>query len=102
MAIDARDRILVADTLNHRVVRIDDMSGRGWTTLGRLGRGARQFAFPAGVMLEGAGRIYVLDTRNNRIVRVDDLSGAGWRTLGRRGNGIGEFALPREILLRPW
>lgn len=32
--IDAQGRIYIADTHNHRIVRVNDMTGAGWTTLG--------------------------------------------------------------------
>jgi len=43
--------IYVADTTNDRVVRIDDISGAGWTALGSHGSGVRQFEGPLGVFV---------------------------------------------------
>jgi hypothetical protein len=37
--------------LNHRIVRMDDMTGAGWTTLGTFGSGANQFHWPASVFI---------------------------------------------------
>ncbi len=38
--------IFVADTGNNRIVRIDDMTGAGWTTFGTRGSGINQFSDP--------------------------------------------------------
>ncbi len=85
--VDAAGRIYVADSDNHRVVRMDDMTGAGWTTLGSHGNGINRFDLrynrPSGVFVDAAGRIYVADSGNRRIVRMDDMTGAGWTTLGK-------------------
>ncbi len=39
IAVDAGGRIYVADLGNHRIVRVDDMTGAGWSTLGSQGSG---------------------------------------------------------------
>ena len=41
-------RIYVADWGNHRLVRMDDLNGRNWTTLGTEGDDEGQFQFPVG------------------------------------------------------
>ena len=82
LAIDAQDRLYVADSDNGRIVRMDSIDGAGWTSLGRRGRGRNEFDGPADVALDTLGRIYVADRGNHRIVRFDDMSGAGWTTYG--------------------
>ena len=78
IAVDSSGRIYVADTANDRVVRMDDMTGRGWVALGTTGRGAGQFEAPRAIFVDSQGRIYVADTLNNRIVSMDDMTGRGW------------------------
>jgi hypothetical protein len=70
----------VADFYNNRIVRVNDMMGTGWTTLGSRGSGVNQFIHPSGIFVDGAGRIYVADFENSRIVRVNDMTGVGWTT----------------------
>jgi len=98
-------QIYVADSGKHRLVRISDMTGAGWTTLGGPvpGNGQRQFNAPDGVFavaspgLPGPRKIYVADKLNSRLVQMDDISGANWRARwlsGRRplrvvANGLG-------------
>ena len=65
----------MADSQNHRIVRFDDMSGAGWTTLGTQGNGVKQFNEPLGIHVDQKGRIYVADSGNSRLVRMDDMSG---------------------------
>jgi hypothetical protein len=90
----------VADNGNHRIVRMNDMTGAGWTTLGTGGSGANQFHFPEFVFVDGAGRIYVNDLENHRIVRMNDMTGAGWTTLGALGSGANQFNRPRRVFIR--
>lgn len=66
--IDSNDRILIADTGNNRIVRIDDMSGAGWTEL-------TGFAAPRSVCTDSQGRIYVADAGTHEVIRVDDMAG---------------------------
>ena len=93
--------IYVTDCFNHRVVRMNDMTGAGWTTIGTQGAGVKQFNTPAGLYvawdhssIPPKRHIYVADRLNHRIVRFDNMSGAGWITLGTQGDGIKQFNEP--------
>jgi hypothetical protein len=90
--VDDAGRIYVADPGNHRIVRVDDMTGAGWTTLGDPGTGV-SFAAIA-IFVDRAGHIYVADSGNARIVRVNDMTGSGWTTFGSRGSGVNQFRNP--------
>jgi len=89
--------VYVADTYNNRIVRMDSMSGAGWTMLGTTGGGVKQFSNPLGIGLDASGRIYVADTGNCRIVRMDDLTGKNWTTLGTCGSGTSQFNTPSGV-----
>jgi sugar lactone lactonase YvrE len=65
------DRVVVADTYNHRLRVIDPRTGRVRTLVDK-DAGLDE---PAGLSVAG-GRIYVADTNNHRIVSVDPESGA--------------------------
>ena len=97
--MDRTGRIYVADSGNSRIVRVDDITGVGWTTLGTYGTGVNQFSHPHGIFVDGAGRIYVADSGNNRIVRVNDMTGTGWKTLGTSGRGANQFSELRGIFV---
>ena len=45
-------QIFVADQINHRIVRINDMTGAGWTTFGTFGSGVNQFNIPFGIFVK--------------------------------------------------
>ncbi|MCD6595353.1 T9SS type A sorting domain-containing protein, partial [bacterium] len=96
VAIDSLGRIYIADFWNSRIVRIDDMTGAGWTELGSFGTGEFEFWYVQDVAIGPDGKIYIVDG-NNRIVRMDDMTGAGWTTFGEYGFGEGEFAYPLYI-----
>ena len=89
--VDGAGRIYITDWTGNRIVRINDMTGAGWTTLGTWGTGVKQFSRPIGISVGPAGRIYVADWGNNRIVRMNDMTGAGWTTLGTAGTGVNQF-----------
>jgi hypothetical protein len=93
VALDSDGRVYVADCLNGRIVRVDDITGAGWTTFGSVGTGTNQFDEPIGIAVDGQGHIYVLDSGNNRVVRVDDMAGTNWTSFGSLGFALspGEF-----------
>jgi hypothetical protein len=67
-------RIYIPDTLNNRLVRVDNPSGTHWTTCtGPQGHTA--FSSPWAVC-EYQGKLYVVDGNHPRIVRIDDMTGA--------------------------
>ena len=67
IALDSIGRILVADMINDRVVRFDDMKGANWTALGGA---ANQFSHPCAVEVDASGHLCITDTLNSRIVRL--------------------------------
>jgi len=85
IAVDAQGRIYVADL--NRVVRMNDITGNGWTAFGSHGNGNGQFNYIRGLAVDSKGRIYVSDYFNNRIVRMDDMNGGGWTVFS---SGISE------------
>jgi len=98
--VDTAGKIYVVDTVNDRIVRMDDMSGTNFTALGSLGSGAGQFDNPYAMFIDPSGTIYVADTNNGRIARFDDLSGANWTTFGSYGVADGTFDGPSGIALQ--
>src|SRR5438309_11977067 len=52
--------IYVADESNNRIVRMDDMTGAGWTPFGTFGSGMNQFNGPIGIFVS-AGEHFVAD-----------------------------------------
>ena len=91
--------IYLTDSGNNRIVRMDDMTGAGWISLGSTGTGTKQFQLPSGIHVDGGGKIYVTDSGNNRIVRMDDMTGAGWISLGSSGSGTKQFSSPLGIFV---
>src|SRR5262245_4224463 len=86
LSFPPKRHIYVADRLNHRIVRFDDMGGAGWKTFGTQGDGIKQFNEPTGIHVDHQGRIYVADRGNTRVARIDNMSGAGWTTVASNGN----------------
>ncbi len=101
VAVDRSGNVFIADTLAHRIRRVDAMTG-DLTTL--AGTGAVAFAGDGGpatsavlsqpqcVAVDGLGNVYVADTGNNRVRRVDAATGvittiAGTGVSGFSGDG---------------
>lgn len=84
MAVDAAAKIYIADPTGNRIVRMDDLDGRGWVSFGAgtQGSGRNEFDNPTGIFVDPSGHIYVADF--NRVVRIDDMTGRGWTTLELR------------------
>ena len=102
VAVDAVGNLLIADTDNHRVRRVDATTGlistiAGTGTAGYNGDGiaatGAQLDTPFGVAVDAAGNVFITDRDDHRVRRVDATSGlistiAGTGTAGFNGDGI--------------
>ncbi len=70
--------IYIGDHKNNRIIRMEDMTGKGWASFGTKGNGVGQFFEPTEIAVDKMGRIYITDWGNRRIVRIDDMTGKGW------------------------
>ena len=106
VAVDGYDNLYIADTLNHRIRRVNSagaittVAGYGPTGEGGGGFGgdggpaaAARLSFPYGVAPDGAGNLYIADTFNHRIRKVDaagvitTVAGSGEGGFGFGGYG---------------
>ena len=80
VAVDASGNIYIADTLNHRIRKVDAATGiiqtvAGTGVAGYSGDGgpatSAQIKNPAVVAVDASGNIYIGDTDNHRIRKVD-------------------------------
>lgn len=98
---DDSDNIYIADALNHRVRRVDALTGvittfagngtRGFSGDGGLATNA-SLNYPYAVVLDHSGNVLIADSFNERIRRVDRATGiittiAGSGGLGNCGDG---------------
>ncbi|MBL8859000.1 MAG: SMP-30/gluconolactonase/LRE family protein [Planctomycetes bacterium] len=88
-------RVIVADTLNHRV-SVFDVEGRGLATFGRRGFGDAELNHPLDVAVDATGAVFVADTGNDRIVKFD-AAGKFMKSFGGRGSYPGLFRYPTGL-----
>ncbi len=96
IAVDPNGGLIVADSGNHRLVRISE-SGTVAATYGEYGTRPGQFRRPLGATVDRDGRIYVADYLNNRIAVLDaeGRSLRQWTTFGNddRFNGPADVTI---------
>jgi trimeric autotransporter adhesin len=75
-ALDVNGNLYIADTINHRIRRVDASTGLIYTIAGNGVNGfsgdggpaiAAEISFPAGIAVDRSGRVYFADESNNRI-----------------------------------
>ena len=107
MALDRAGNLLVADTENHRVRKIDAVSGMITTV---AGTGEADFSgdggpaieaalnFPLGVIVDAAGNLLIADSLNTRVRKVDALTGI-ITTVAGGGSSLGLGVSATEVVL---
>jgi DNA-binding beta-propeller fold protein YncE len=93
MALDAQDRIWVADACNHRI-QVFDTEGKLLTHWGAEGSRPGELYYPYDIDLGPDGSVYIVEFGNHRVQKftADGQSLGCW---GREGRGPGE-------LFNPW
>ncbi len=103
LAMDSAGNLYIADTYNHRVRKVDAVTGIITTVAGSGTRGlsgddgaaaSAQLDEPRGVALDGDDNLYIADTTNHRIRKVDAVTKtittvAGSGTGGGAGGAFG-------------
>jgi ABC-type Fe3+ transport system permease subunit/DNA-binding beta-propeller fold protein YncE len=97
IAVDAHDRIYVADSCNHRI-QILSATGEFIRAYGRAGSRPGEFSYPYDVRVDQQGRQYVCEFGNSRI-QIFDEHDALIEVLGEAGGAPGQFNNPWSIAL---
>jgi sugar lactone lactonase YvrE len=104
VAVDGAGNLFIADTQNHRVRKVDGLTGTITTVAGTgvpgfSGDGvasAAELDFPSAVAVDGLGNVYISDTVNERIREVDTQGTittiAGNGSIGFSGDGAAAIA----------
>lgn len=112
IALDQEGNIYIADLMNHKIRKVDKITGI-ITTVAGSGQGSfsgdngpaiyAALAGPSGVALDKEGNIYIADTFNNRIRMVDKNTGF-MSTIAGDGNifRIGEKESSEKSISRPY
>jgi hypothetical protein len=89
---DARQRLFIADTFNHRVLVVALPEGDYLFEFGGKGDKMGQFLYPGGLCYH-QGQLFVSDS-NHRVQIFDAKDGRFLRCIGSRGDGMGRFNCP--------
>lgn len=97
LAADHHGNLLIADTGNHRVIKLDSQGDFLWSVGATDGDGTPtpgtaqgEFKRPQGICTDPDGNIYVADTRNNRIQKFSP-QGEFVTVFGAWGSDPGQF-----------
>jgi len=95
VAISSRGDLFIADSINHRIRRVDSATQLVTTVVG-VGQAGfsgdggpaiqARINFPAGLSLQGDDRLFISDSRNHCIRLVDLVSGTITTVIGRGGS----------------
>ena len=94
VAINQRGKVVVTEWYGH-CVSVFSPSGEKLRSFGTRGSGQGQFAYPAGVAVDGDNNILVADY-DNRIQKFTS-DGQFLTAVGTRGNGLLQFSYPMGI-----
>jgi DNA-binding beta-propeller fold protein YncE len=97
LAVDAQDRVWVADACNHRI-QIFDAQGQLVALWGRQGAGPGELYYPYGLALDGRGHAYVCEFGNNRVQKFS-TDGESLGFFGTWGRSEGQFHNPWAVAL---
>jgi DNA-binding beta-propeller fold protein YncE/ABC-type molybdate transport system permease subunit len=97
ITVDAKDRVYVADSCNHRI-QVFDADGKFLRTYGRAGSGLGELSYPYDICVDAAGRQYVCEFGNSRI-QVFDPNDQPIEIIGGAGGAPGKFANPWAVVL---
>ncbi len=97
LAVDAADRLYVADSCNHRV-QVFAPDGTFLRTFGRAGTGPGELSYPYDLRVDAQGLVWVCEFGNSRI-QVFDAEGRSLETLGGPGVAPGRFSNPWSLAL---
>lgn len=96
-AIVASGRVLlVGDTLNFRVQKLDAETGQNVGTFGRLGDAAGETPRIKGIGVDSNGRVWVTDALLDQVALYEQ-DGAYLMALGGNGTEPGSFAFPSGV-----
>jgi DNA-binding beta-propeller fold protein YncE len=97
VALDASDRLYVADQDNHRL-QLFDRDGRVQRIIGSHGSDAGRFRSPMGLAVDASGRVYVADSGNAR-VQVLNTAGESLAVIG--GPPEARLQQPVDVAVSP-
>jgi len=116
ITIDRAGNVWVADTGNHRIVRMSPTSSPDRVTISQWGRGGGEgssgcsigeYNGPSGVSSDRNGNVWVADTYNHRVVQIAPsgevlgIWGVGGGLKCVSGSGSGEFDQPAFVTVDP-
>jgi len=94
------EEVLVGDTLNFRIQRLDGASARFLGAFGRLGDAAGDTPRLKGIAVDAARHVWASDAHLDQ-VSIYTAEGQLLLSLGRSGSAPGEFSFPAGVAAHP-
>lgn len=95
--VDARDRLYVADSCNHRI-QVFDAGGKFLRAYGHAGAAKGELSYPYDIQVDAEGNQFVCEFGNSRL-QVFDGQDRPVEVIGGAGGAPGEFSNPWSIVL---
>jgi ABC-type Fe3+ transport system permease subunit/DNA-binding beta-propeller fold protein YncE len=97
LCVDAKDRLYVADSCNHRI-QVFSSDGHFLRAYGKAGKGLGELSYPYDICVDKAGRQYVCEFGNSRL-QIFDANDRPIEIIGGPGAEQGRFANPWGVAL---
>ena len=96
VAFDSSGLLYIADSGNHRIQKVNAITGAVSTTWGSLGSASGKFNSPGAIAINTSDIVFVADTGNHRI-QVFSSIGTYLTSFGTQGSGNAQFQSPQGI-----
>lgn len=90
IAVDKSDRLYINDSTNHKIIRVDDLNGTGWTDFDYLPFLLDVNDSNDSLAIDSLNRIYIASRNGSQLIRFNDMSDISPTIFGTFGTGVGQ------------
>lgn len=90
VAVDTTNRLYINDSTNHKIIRVDDLNGTGWTDFDYLPFLLDINDSNSSLAIDSLNRIYIASRNGSELIRFNDMTDVNPTTYGTFGTGNGQ------------